>query len=205
MLHRAAQRHIYFTLHVTILQQMLQPAPVKLWHRPGVGLAPSRLQCLPHKADARAKPPQALGSGRAMSSAVYCDDTQSLAQAIAATKEAGSCVLDCEGHDLGDKKGQLTIIQIIPYKQPSVSYIIDVLALQPLPGALQPLKHLLSDASITKILYDCRNDSGALWHEQQCKLKVRLHLARHCDMCAHIVPRVPAWKAHMPQYTQHGS
>jgi ribonuclease D len=84
-------------------------------------------------------------------------------------------VLDCEGYELGDKKGQLTIIQVIPNKPQSVSYIIDVLALQPLPGALQPLKQLLSDASITKILHDCRNDSGALWHEQQCKLQVSLH------------------------------
>jgi ribonuclease D len=84
-----------------------------------------------------------------MSSAVYCDDTQSLSQAITATREAGTCVLDCEGSDLGDKKGQLTIIQIIPYKPSAVSYIIDVLALQLLPGALQPLKDLLSDASIT--------------------------------------------------------
>jgi hypothetical protein len=80
MLQRAAQWQSYFTLDLTMLQQMLQPAPVKLhmWNPPGLGLVSSRLQCVPHKADARAKPPQALGDGRAMSSAVYCNDTQSL-------------------------------------------------------------------------------------------------------------------------------
>lgn len=194
MFQRAAQWQSYFALHLTMLQQMLQPAPVKLWHPPGLGLVSSRLQCLPHKADARAKPPQALGNGRAMSSAVYCNDTQSLSQAIAATKEAGSCVLDCEGYELGDKKGQLTIVQIIPNQPQSVSYIIDVLALQPLPGALQPLKQLLSDASITKILFDCRNDSGALWHEQQCRLQVRQVPVNP------IHTRSPVRAAHMPHF-----
>jgi ribonuclease D len=55
-----------------------------------------------------------------------------------------------------------------------MSYLVDVLALdttQP-KTALDPLKRVLEDPSITKVLYDCRNDAGALWREQQCRLQV---------------------------------
>lgn len=55
------------------------------------------------------------------------------------------------------------------------SYLVDVLALDTQQqAALDPLKQVLADPSITKVLYDCRNDAGALWHEQQCRLQVRV-------------------------------
>lgn len=158
---------------VLICLRMLQQAFARLWHQPGVGLAPPKLHaCVPHRAAVRAQPPRTTISTRAISGSVYCDDAESLSQAIAAVRKAGSCVLDCEGHELADPAGQLTIIQIVPIKPPSVPYVIDVLALQQQPDALQPLKELLSDPAVTKVLFDCRNDSGALWHEQQCKLQV---------------------------------
>lgn len=68
------------------------------------------------------------------------------------------------------------VIQIVPVGPNSASYIIDVLALEQQQLPLPPLKQLLSDPSVTKILYDCRNDGAALWHEQQCKLQVRASL-----------------------------
>jgi hypothetical protein len=41
---------------------------------------------------------------------------------------------------------------------------------------LQALKLLLSVGSVTKVLYDCRNDAAALWYEQGCELQVRTYL-----------------------------
>lgn len=85
--------------------------------------------------------------------------------------------MDCEGHDLNDPAGRLTLIQIIPInpRAPQMSYLVDVLALDSRQqAALDPLKQVLADPSITKVLYDCRNDGGALWHEQQCRLQVRV-------------------------------
>lgn len=113
---------------------------------------------------------------------VFCDDAASLSDAVAAIKDAGGCVKDCEGHDLGDPAGRLTLIQIIPIDPHApqiftlMSYLVDVLALDDTQqqAALDPLKQVLEDPFITKVLYDCRNDAGALWHEQQCRLQVRV-------------------------------
>jgi hypothetical protein len=136
------------------------------------GLAPNRRTCLlqlpAQAAYSRAKPLQASNSATNISSSVYCDDASSLAQALAAIREAGSCVLDCEGHELGDAQGRLTIIQAVPLGANDVSYIIDVQALEQQQLSLQPLKQLLADPAVTKILYDCRNDACALWYELNC-------------------------------------
>lgn len=74
----------------------------------------------------------------------------------------------------------MTLIQIIPInpRATKISFLVDVLALdtsQP-KTALDPLKRVLEDFSITKVLYDCRNDAGALWREQQCRLQGVLDL-----------------------------
>jgi ribonuclease D len=81
--------------------------------------------------------------------------------------------MDCEGLELGDAQGRLTIIQIIPITHPSVSYLVDIQELEQQQVPLKPLKLLLSDPSVTKVFYDCRNDAAALWYEQECQLKVR--------------------------------
>jgi hypothetical protein len=105
---------------------------------------------------------------------VYCDDPQSLSEAAAAVRQAGAAVVDCEGHELGDAQGRLTIIQIIPINPQPVSYVVDVVELQVRQApALQPLMQLLADPAITKVMFDCRNDATALWHELDCKLQVR--------------------------------
>lgn len=105
---------------------------------------------------------------------IYCSDQQSLSQAIAAVRTAGSCVMDCEGLELGDAQVRLTLTQIIPITPSPVSYLVDILQLEQQQVPLTPLKQLLSDQSVTKVLYDCRNDAAALWHEQQCDLRVSL-------------------------------
>jgi ribonuclease D len=81
-------------------------------------------------------------------------------------------VIDCEGLDLGDAQGRLTLIQIIPITQTPVSYLVDIQELEQQQVSLEALKQLLSDRSVTKVLYDCRNDAAALWYEQHCNLQV---------------------------------
>lgn len=114
---------------------------------------------------------------------VYCDTPQTLFEAAAAIRQAGSAVVDCEGHELGDAQGRLTIIQVVPVSPQPVSYVVDVMKLQ-MQGApaLQPLLQLLADPTITKVMFDCRNDATALWHELDCKLQVR-ELRDGCTSC----------------------
>jgi ribonuclease D len=92
-----------------------------------------------------------------MPESIYCSDQQSLAQAIAAVRTAGSCVMDCEGLELGDAQGRLTLIQLIPITQDPVSYLVDILHLEQQQVSSKPLKQLLSDMSVTKVMFDCRN------------------------------------------------
>jgi hypothetical protein len=107
-----------------------------------------------------------------MPESIYCANQQSLARAIAAVRTAG-CVMDCEGLELGDAQGRLTLIQIIPVTQPAVSFLVDIQELEQQQASLEALKQLLLDPSVTKVFYDCRNDAAALWYEQQCQLQVR--------------------------------
>jgi ribonuclease D len=110
-----------------------------------------------------------------MADCVYCKDQQALEQAIAAVGTAGSCVMDCEGLELGDAQGRLTLFQIIPIRDTAVPYLVDIQDLEQQQVDLQALKLLLSVGSVTKVLYDCRNDAAALWYEQGCELQVRTY------------------------------
>jgi len=80
---------------------------------------------------------------------------------------------DCEGVDLG-RTGALTVVSISTIEPNAIAFIFDVLVL----GAdifhhndrAETLKTLLEDPTITKISFDCRTDSDALYHQFQVKL-----------------------------------
>jgi len=85
---------------------------------------------------------------------------------------ANLVALDLEGVDLG-RTGQISIVQLST--PTSCCYLIDILNAK---GRDDPLilwlRTLLEDASVTKIIHDCRMDSDALFHLFEIEL-VNVH------------------------------
>jgi len=71
--------------------------------------------------------------------------------------------VDCEGIKLS-RTGQICTIQICIYGS-SQAYIFDVVQLTPEDIEECGLKTVLENQRITKIMYDCRQDSDALYHQ----------------------------------------
>ena len=79
--------------------------------------------------------------------------------------------VDCEGNSLS-RKGALTIITVATEEK---VYIFDVLKLGQLIFT-SGLSEILEDKSRNKLMFDCRQDSDALWHQFQVKLSGVLDL-----------------------------
>lgn len=79
--------------------------------------------------------------------------------------------VDCEGNSLS-RKGELTIITVATEEK---VYIFDVLKLGQLIFTTG-LGEVLEDTFPNKLMFDCRQDSDALWHQFQVKLSGVLDL-----------------------------
>jgi len=90
-----------------------------------------------------------------------------------------SVTLDCEGVDLG-RTGQLTVLAISTTEHNALAFVFDILVLgrEIFYGMDQKetLKTLLENPLITKVTFDCRADSDALYHQFQVKLEGCLDL-----------------------------
>lgn len=97
---------------------------------------------------------------------MLCDNVASVSIAITALESLPTIILDCEGRDLGEKGGALSIIILSTTSttaSPARTFLIDVLRLSP--TELQPIYDLLSSPHITKVVFDGRMDYSALYHE----------------------------------------
>ena len=74
--------------------------------------------------------------------------------------------VDCEGDSLS-RKGALTVITVATEEK---VYIFDVQKLGQVVFS-GGLGEILEDSSREKLMFDCRQDSDALWHQFQVKLK----------------------------------
>ena len=74
--------------------------------------------------------------------------------------------VDCEGDSLS-RKGTLTVITVATEEK---VYIFDVQKLGQVVFS-GGLGEILEDSSREKLMFDCRQDSDALWHQFQVKLK----------------------------------
>lgn len=74
--------------------------------------------------------------------------------------------VDCEGVDLS-RKGTLTIITVATEEK---VYIFDVLELGKRATVRSGLREILDNKSCTKLMFDCRQDSDALWHQLNVRL-----------------------------------
>jgi len=106
---------------------------------------------------------------------ILVDDEPSLEEAIFELREKvkrnALLAVDCEGVSLS-RKGALTIITVATEER---VYIFDVLKL----GRTvfrNGLGEILEDKSRDKLMFDCREDSDALWHQFQVKLSGVLDL-----------------------------
>ena len=103
------------------------------------------------------------------------DDEASLEDALPELKRAAQSnallAVDCEGVSLS-RKGALTIITVATEEK---AYIFDVLKLgrAVFSGGLG---EILADKSREKLMFDCREDSDALWHQFNVKLSGVLDL-----------------------------
>ncbi|XP_068699681.1 piRNA biogenesis protein EXD1-like [Montipora foliosa] len=94
------------------------------------------------------------------------DDEAGLEDAIPELKRnTGPLAVDCEGLSLS-RKGALTIITVATEEK---TYIFDVLKLGKAVFSAG-LSELLEDRFREKLMFDCREDSDALWHQFRVKL-----------------------------------
>lgn len=95
---------------------------------------------------------------------VWCDDERSLRDATDVIERCSEVVLDCEGQDLGQQGGSLSLINFrtIGPEIPN-TYLIDVLSLTK--DALRPVFDIIQSSSPTKVMFDGRMDYSELFHE----------------------------------------
>ncbi|EIM86579.1 uncharacterized protein STEHIDRAFT_156887 [Stereum hirsutum FP-91666 SS1] len=97
---------------------------------------------------------------------MLCDNVASVSIAITVLESSPTIILDCEGRDLGEKGGALSIIILSTTSttaSTALTFLIDVLRLSP--TQLQSIYDLLSSPHITKVVFDGRMDYSALYHE----------------------------------------
>lgn len=73
--------------------------------------------------------------------------------------------LDCEGESLS-RKGKLYLMSVATRTR---AYLIDVKVLKTMPFE-KGLRDILEDANVKKLVFDCREDSDALYHQYNVKL-----------------------------------
>lgn len=94
------------------------------------------------------------------------DDELALNDAISELKQNNSLLaVDCEGVSLS-RKGELTILSIATREK---AYIFDVFKIGKAIFS-SGLREILEDNSQEKLMFDCRQDSDALWHQFNVKL-----------------------------------
>ena len=97
------------------------------------------------------------------------DDEDSLSKTLVYIKEAVKkeplIAFACEGVDLS-RKGKLYLLSIATRTK---AYLIDVKVLKTMPFE-KGLREILEDTNVKKLMFDCREDSDALFHQFQVKL-----------------------------------
>lgn len=102
-------------------------------------------------------------------STILVDNAEGLQKAVLdLSGNAHDVALDCEGVNLGRKKGSLSIVTISGLDPQSLIYVVDVLKLggeRTFSTEEPSLRSVLEDSGIKKVMFDCRTDSDALKHQ----------------------------------------
>ncbi|XP_068699689.1 piRNA biogenesis protein EXD1-like [Montipora foliosa] len=128
------------------------------------------------------------------------DDEAGLEDAVPELKRniegKGPIAVDCEGLSLS-RKGALTIITVATEDK---AYIFDVLKLGKAVFS-GGLGEILEDKSCEKLMFDCREDSDALWHQFRVKLTgvLDLQLLEIFHRRRSAAARSQSWTKHNPR------
>jgi exonuclease 3'-5' domain-containing protein 1 len=106
---------------------------------------------------------------------LLCDADNVLKEALLNLQTSSTLILDCEGVNLGQRGGSLSLITLRT-TSPSLeqTYLIDVVQLSP--AALQPVFDILRSHRVLKVTFDGRMDFSALYHGHGIELQSVLDL-----------------------------
>jgi len=99
---------------------------------------------------------------------VLCDTDSKCEAVLPALRSSPILILDCEGRDLGDIGGALSIIILRTTTADPRTYLIDVKSLST--TTLNSVFDLLFSPKVQKIVFDGRSDFSALYHEYGVEL-----------------------------------
>lgn len=133
------------------------------------------------------------------------DTADALLPAMQAISRCSELAVDCEGVRLS-RKGALTLIQVATQQQ---VYLFDVAVLgaRVFDGA-SPLRRVLEDKHVVKLMFDCRRDSDALFHQFGVRLAgvidVQLEVVAARRAHGGTSPRLPGLASAARQYISSG-
>jgi exonuclease 3'-5' domain-containing protein 1 len=94
---------------------------------------------------------------------LLCNTEAILTAALPVLQGSSTLILDCEGLQLGERGGSLSLITLrTTAPSPIRTYIIDVVNLPR--TALEPVFDILRSSDVCKVLFDGRMDYSALYH-----------------------------------------
>jgi len=106
---------------------------------------------------------------------MLCDTDGILNEALPNLQASVTLILDCEGVNLGQQGGSLSLITLrTTYPSSAQTYLIDVVRLSP--SALSPVFELLRSSSVLKVVFDGRMDFSALYYGHEVELQNVLDL-----------------------------
>jgi exonuclease 3'-5' domain-containing protein 1 len=101
---------------------------------------------------------------------LLCNTEAILTEALPVLQGCSTLIFDCEGLELGQQGGSLSLITLrTTAPSPIRTYIIDVVSLPR--TALEPVFDILRSSNICKVLFDGRMDYSALYHDYGVELK----------------------------------
>ena len=101
---------------------------------------------------------------------LLCNTEAILTAALPVLQGCSTLILDCEGLQLGERGGSLSLITLRTIAPSSIrTYIIDVVSLPD--TALEPVFDILRSSNVCKVFFDGRMDYSAIYHSYGVELK----------------------------------
>ncbi|KAG6888703.1 hypothetical protein C0995_006494 [Termitomyces sp. Mi166 len=102
---------------------------------------------------------------------MLCDTDLAIRKAASVLGASTLLALDCEGRNLGDIGGKLSLIslRVIRPAHSAQTFLIDTVRLKG--EKLRPIYDILESTSIRKVVYDDRKDFSCLFHDRRVEIR----------------------------------
>lgn len=101
---------------------------------------------------------------------LLCNTEAILTAALPVLQGCSTLILDCEGLQLGERGGSLSLVTLrTTAPSPVRTYIIDIVSLPR--TSLEPVFDILRSSTVCKVLFDGRMDYSALYHGHAVEMK----------------------------------